>query len=288
MIRIIIIAYKEPNTIAKAISSFKEQKLNKKYKIYVVCPDLETKNEFLRFKDVLHIQDESKGKPSALNLVFKKFTNKNDIMIFTDGDVFVGKDSLKELLSYFSNKEVGAVSGHPISLNPKDNILGYWSFVLTNMAHKLRLSGKNFVCTGYLMAIRNIVGSIPENSLSDDAIISNIILDKGYKIFYAPNALVYVKYPTTFKDWTNQKIRSAGGYYQIRSFTKSNIKMRRSFASESLGFLEVFIYAKKSKEFIYTILLLFARLYLWFMIFIKIKIRKQNFNKIWSRIESTK
>ena len=288
MIRIVIIAYKEYNTIAKAISSFKEQKLNKKYKIYVVCPDLETKNEVLKFNDVVHIQDESKGKPSALNLVFRKFKNKNDILILTDGDVFVGDNSLKELLDYFSDKNVGAVSGHPVSLNPKDNILGYWSFVLTNIAHKLRLSGKNFVCSGYLMAIRNIVQNIPEDSLSDDAIISNIIIDKGYKISYAPNALVYVKYPTTFKDWINQKIRSAGGYYQIKSFTKSNIKMRRSFASESLGFLEVFIYAKNFREFIYTILLLFARLYLWFMIFIKIRIKKQSFNKIWARIESTK
>ncbi len=290
MISIIITAYKEPNTISKAIESIIKQ-IKKEDELIVVCPDKETKEVALKYKKIKHIQDPGKGKPTALNLAFKKA--KGEILILTDGDVFISENAVKEIIRPFEDKKVGAVSGRPISNNPKSNMLGFWSHLLTDIgAHEtrilLRKKAKFIVCSGYLMAIKNkIIEKIPENSLSDDAVISNLIYAKGYKINYAPEAKVFVNYPTTFKDWIKQKKRSAGGYVQLRSLIQKKDEMR-SFSKESLGIFRALRYPRTLKEFYFLFLLVLARLYLWFIILIDIKLKNKEFSKVWERIETTK
>lgn len=291
MISVIITAYKEPSTIGRAIESLMNQNFNKKYDIVVVCPDDETANIIKKYKNVKLIRDKNKGKPAALNLAFD-CCKKSDVLVLTDGDVYVDSNSLSELIKPFNDPNVGAVSGRPVSLNSRNNLYGYWSHLLTDVgAHETRmlLSRKNkfIVCSGYLMAIRNIIESIPEESLSDDAVISNLVYGKGYTIAYSPKALVYVKYPNNFKDWLKQKRRSAGGYLQIKKLAYRKDSMR-SFTKESSGFFRAFKYARNVKEFYWTVLLVLARLYLWLVIFVDLKIRKKSFNQVWKRVESTK
>ena len=61
------------------------------------------------------------------------------------------------------------------------------------------------VCSGYLYAFRkNLIDKIPENALAEDAVISHMIYEQGYKTAYTPNAKVFIKYPTNMKDWIIQ------------------------------------------------------------------------------------
>ena len=250
-ISIIITSWKEPRTIGKAIESFLNQKIALEHEIIVLAPDKETLDVAKKYKGIKTLKDQQKGKPTALNLAFKKV--KGDILILTDGDVFVSKNSINELLKFFKDPKVGAVTARPISINKKSNIFGYWSHVLTDEgAHKTRLQKQKnnqfIVCSGYLYAIRNIIKSIPPESLSDDHIISEIIWKKGYKIKYAPRAEVYIKYPTNLKDWIKQKRRSAGGYMQINNFIKKPIKMRSPMKEIAHGWYRPLIYAKTPKQ----------------------------------------
>jgi len=296
MISIIITAFKEEKTIGKAIESFLNQKprIPGKYEIIGVAPDKATsdviKKYARKYKQVKYLKDPNKGKPTALNLVFKKA--KGDILILTDGDVYVSKNSVSELLKPFKDKKVGAVAGHPVSIDSRKTKLGYWSHILTNIAHKLRLKSlenNSFIhCTGYLCAIKNnLVKKVPENALVDDGYISHKIYDLGYKINYAPKAEVYIKYPDNFADWVKQKKRSAGGYNQLADFGIKK-KERRSFLWEAKGFLRVLTFAKNLKEFLWGLNLLFSRLYLWFLIYRDVNLRKKDFDKLWVRVESTK
>lgn len=292
MLSIIITGYKEPRTIARAVTSFLAQDIPEKYELLVLAPDKETLDEARKIKNkkVKVIQDSGKGKPAALNLVFKKA--KGEILILSDGDVYVGKDSVKYLLERMKDKKIGAVSGRPVSTDSKKDMLGFWSHLLTDTAHNIRVerlrNKQMIVCSGYLYAIRaGIVKSIPEDSLSDDAVISHLISDKGYQTSYAENALVYVKFPSNFQDWIAQKKRSAGGYNQLKYFVKGKERMR-SFSKESSGIFRVLAYPKTIKELFYTLALIFARIYLWGLIFIDINLKKKEFSKIWTRIESTK
>jgi cellulose synthase/poly-beta-1,6-N-acetylglucosamine synthase-like glycosyltransferase len=295
MISIIITAFKEEKTIGKAIEVIQREKLREKTEIIISCPDKATadvvKSYQKKHKNIILIKDPGKGKPLALNLALKKA--KGAIIILTDGDVYVGRDALPPLIAPFKDKRVGAVSGRPISTNARSTMLGYWSHLLTDIgAHKTReklaKNNKFIVCTGYLYAIRNgLVKSIPQDSLSDDAIITSIIAEKGYKIAYSPKSEVFIKYPTTLNDWIKQKKRSTGGYLQIKELAKSNITMR-SFLKEAMGIFSVFSYSKNLQEFLWTLCLIAIRIYLWIIIFIDIKIKKEEFSKTWKRVESTK
>lgn len=227
--------------------------------------------------------------------------NTGEIIVFTDGDVEIEEKAIVELLNCYiaentkNDEKTGAVSGHPVPMNSKDNIFGYWAHLLTEMAHRWRAkaskSGGYLDGSGYLYAISGgLVDKIPENVLADDAYISQKIWQKGFKIAYAPEAKVFVKYPDNFKDWLKQKKRSAGGHVQNSKFKNQNVKLEemRTFRMEAQGIWEVLLYPKTLKELWWTALLVFARVYLWLAVFWERKIVKKDFKKTWVRVESTK
>lgn len=295
MISILITSYKEPETIGKAIEAFNNQQIKEKYEILVASPDIETGNVVLqyakKFSHIRWIQDQRKGKPAALNLLLKEA--KGDILILSDGDVYVSDNSVNQLLEHFKDSKVGIVSGRPISLSPKKTMLGYWSHLLTDeAAHNTRIErikkGEFIACSGYLLAIRKIFHYIPEDALSEDAIMSHLIWEKGYKTDYEPEAKVFVKYPDNFKDWIIQKRRSAGGYQQINKYFKNPPKMR-SFSKEILnGWYKPFKYAQNPQELLWSLALFPARLYLWIKIFQNVNNKDFNLLDIWKPVESTK
>lgn len=292
MISIIITSYKEPKTIGRAITAIIEQKIPA-YELLIVAPDEETLDEARKYakkyRQIKVIKDAGEGKPAALNLAFKKALG--EIIIMTDGDVFVSKNSISKLIPPFLNPRVGAVSGRPVSLNPKSDMMGFWGHLLADVADKRRKTAvqikKRFFCSGYLYAIRaGIINELPKNLLVEDGYISHLVWKKGYTIAYAPEAEVFVKYPQNIKDWIKQKVRSAGGYLQLKDTLGVEI---RSFKKESAGIFDVLAYPKNIKEFFWLSNLLFVRLYLWFLILFKFKIKKEkSFKKIWQRVESTK
>lgn len=295
MISIIITAFKEANTIGKAIDSFLEQDIKEDYEILVACPDEETKKVVMDYANVnpkiKHIQDPGKGKPTALNICFKEA--KGDKIIMTDGDVYVSSDSVNYLINKLNSESVGAVTGRPISVNSRKNFFGYVSHLLTDVgAHNTRLKyskqKKFFTVSGYLFAMKKLFTEIPVDALSDDAVMSHIIKNLGYRIEYEPKALVFVKFPTNFKDWINQKKRSAGGFNQLKRFFPQD-KTMRSFKEEiKEGWYKPFVYPKNIKEYSWTVLLYFLRIYLWILIYRDLNLKKKSFKQIWVRVESTK
>jgi cellulose synthase/poly-beta-1,6-N-acetylglucosamine synthase-like glycosyltransferase len=293
MVLVIITTYKEAKTLSRAIEVFLDENIRGEFKILVVGPDKQTERIASQFRQkypqISYIKDEGRGKPAALNLTFKWILevypeiNERDILILTDGDVYIEKGSLKKLLEPFGNSQIGAVSGHPISSDRRNQMFGFWSHFLIEAAHQMRLKAKIFPCSGYLYAIRPIIEKIPEDVLSEDGVITQMIRDKGYKIVYAPESKVYVKYPDNWRDWILQKRRATGGYLQI-PHTKT-----RSFGQEMIGGIKLlFTYPENLKEFYWLKLLYLARIYLWLIIFWDIKVRKKKFKEIWQRVESTK
>lgn len=286
-ISVIITSYKEPKTIGKAITAVLNQNIPN-LELLVVAPDDETLNAARKHKKVITVKDEGNGKSAALNLVIPK--TKGDILILTDGDVYIDSKAISELIKQFSDPLVGAVSGNVVSTNPRNTMYGYWAYTLTNIANDMRLeklnsSGK-FFCTGYLFAIRkHLFPKLPTELLSEDGYISFKVYEKKKIIKYAQKARVYVKYPDNFKDWIIQKKRSAGGYNQIKKLTNFEV---RSFKSESTGAFKILKYISNIREFFWMTLLFFARLYLWFVIYRDVNIKKKSQKEIWKRVESTK
>ncbi len=293
MLTVIITAFQEPGTIGGAIEAFLPQ-LPEDAELIVVCPDPETaavvEGYAARYPSVRHVADPQRGKPFALNIGLR--AARGEIVVLSDGDVVVAKEALRPLLAPFEDPEVGAVSGRPVSINPANTMLGYWSHLLTESAHQMRLSrdqaGQFLVCSGYLFAFRRcLVNQVPEDALAEDAVISHAIAARGYVIRYAPEARVFVKYPTTYRDWLRQKVRSAGGYAQ--SYVRRSTFRMRSFRMEVLhGTRLALRYPRSPREFLWTALLFVARLHLWLLVFINVVLLRRRLPELWKRAETTK
>jgi len=298
MISIIITAYKEPETIGKAIESFLNQDIKQEYELIVSCPDEETAQTVKKYAEknerIKRFKDPGQGKMLALNMLFQQV--RGDILILTDGDVFVGENSIKKILDAFKDPKVGCISGRPVSTNPKDNMLGYWSHLLTDAgAHQTRLEksrkGEYFTCSGYLFAFRNgIVKEFPRD-VPEDAYIPYMFMKKGYKLSYIPEAKVYVKYPATFTEWMEQKRRIAKAYVNYKQIRINGepLPLMKSFSKEaSEGPIKALRYPKSFKEMFWTIMLFKARLYMWLLTYYDTKIARKQHTDAWKVVKTTK
>lgn len=293
MITIIITSYKEPKATIRAIKSFLNQEIPGKFKIIVVdpFPDILKKiKKEVKSKKVEFFLDPGEGKSYALNILLgENFSNNsNDILIFTDGDVYVSENAVSEILKCFQDKKIGCATGRPVPIDSRDNKYGYWSYVLLSGIHKVRkklsLQKSFFECSGYLFAIRNSVITGFPLETSEDSIIPYLFWKKGYKICYAEKAEVYVKNPSTWKDWVNQKIRNIKAHENLNEIA-SGIRRTKSFFNEiKEGAFYVILQPRNLKEFLWTIELYFARLYVYLKAFAELR-NKKSYSDGWRETE---
>lgn len=289
-ITIVVTAFKE-KMIEKCLNSILNQKLHEKFEILVVTPDNQTANIVKRimkkYKKVKLIKDPGRGKPIALNLIFKKVRKK--ILVLTDGDVVLERNSINYLIEHFKDSNVGAVSGRVIYRISRNSLFYEWAKLSEKIFDRIRKfqdkEGKLWHPTGYLYAIRSgIVSQIPPNALADDALIGYLIKSKGYLIRYEPRAKVYVKFPSKIRDFLNQKSRTRAGFLQLKRWF--GLQTRRMTIEISFGFKELLkIYGIKKihKMMLVGMIYLISWLRAYWLIF-----KKESFEKIWVRIDTTK
>jgi len=298
MIYIIITSYKEPKSTLRAINAFLQQDIKQDFRIIVSDPFPEVKDflkQHLKDKRVGFFLDPGEGKSYALNLLLGRIysASKDDILIFTDGDVYVSGSAVREILKEFEDKEIGCATGKPVSVDLRSAKYGYWSHFLfagiDRARKKLSKEKKFFECSGYLFAIRNgVVKEFPLET-SEDSIIPYLFWKKGYKIKYIPEAEVYVKNPSNWKDWTNQKIRNIKGHENLSKIAPDMPRTKSLWNEIKHGWYFLFFYPKNIKEFFWTIELFFARLYIYLKAFKDLR-KKQEYSDGWreNEIESTR
>ena len=223
MITVGIPTYNEEKVIARAINSVLPQ-ISKDDELIVVasgCTD-NTVKEIKKIKDNrirLFLESKKKGKSAALNIIIKEA--RGDIIVQTDGDVELADKAISNLLPHFKDPTVGAVSGNPLPVIPKENLFYDWTKMSYRKIGEIRekeVSTKNYNVhlSGYLLAFRKkALPNVPFAKGAVDAWMGKIIKDKGYKLTYEPNAKVYVKWPTTIRDFVRQKARVRAGYQYL-------------------------------------------------------------------------
>jgi len=270
MISVVINLSNFPLMAEKSIQSVLNNKIKEKIELIVLIPNSKVEEVVNRFKkrkiNLLSFNNSKKGKSFDLNLIFKIL--KGRIWIFTGGDSYLGTNSINQIISSFSNEFIGCVIGRPISINKKDNLFGFWSHLLFeagahNIRKQLSQKGKFFEGTDYLFAFRdNITKNIPLN-VAGDTIIPYLTTKKGYQLKYAEKAGVYVKNPTNFHEFIQQKVEAAKSHEYLESYAPFFPKVK-SFKNEvKKGVFESLKYPSNLKEFFWTILLFFTRLYIW-------------------------
>lgn len=177
-------------------------------------PDLLRQYENLE----VHHQQERRGKMHAMNRGMKFV--KAPIVIFSDSNTILGKDSIREIVDRFSNSKVGCVAGEKRIIEHDEEAAAgageslYWkmeSWIKRNDADLNSAVG----AVGELFAVRaNLFEDVETDTLLDDFIISLRIAQKGYKIAYAPSAYAEETASLNVKEELKRKIRIAAGGIQ--------------------------------------------------------------------------
>lgn len=303
---LIITAFREPASVQAILASLRSaEDLWRIITVVLVAPDAETLECATGLGDanVIAVRDPGRGKLNAMLLGFE--TASTPIIVWTDGDVLLPPESVSVLLQSFASPTVGLASGRPDTL-PGRGLLHSWGRILFDAAHFARTihSGKGNVveASGYLYATRrlDVVREVLNRRLQDgtagygaeDVHLSHAISDAGYETRYVPEALVYVKNPTTLRDWFKQKIRNVQGHSLVRyRYLVDPGTAVQSFRGEiRAGFSFTRAFGMRSGTFASMVTLGFARVLAWalarpwqFRRGRKLKHRTQ-----WTRIDSTK
>jgi len=214
-----VFAYNEEKNIGKLLEAILNQKTNKveAEEIFVVasgCTDqtVSIAKEFEK-KDArvkVLVQEIREGKYSAINLFLR--AAKNDILVMESGDTIPEKDTIEKLVNVFEDPKVGIAGTRPIPINDPKTFLGFTTHLLWDLHHQISLKNPK---AGEMVAFRKVFYQIPPTAV-DEACIEGIIKNRGYKIVYVPEALVYNKGPESISDFLKQRRRIHCGHFYLK------------------------------------------------------------------------
>ncbi|MEA1876937.1 MAG: glycosyltransferase family 2 protein [Bacteroidota bacterium] len=165
-------------------------------------------------------KDERNGKIAAMNRGFKFV--ETPIVMFSDANTLLGKESVRIIVDLFRNPKVGCVSGEKrIFKKEADAAAGageglYWKYESTLKKWDSELYSV-VGAAGELFAVRTeLFHEVEKDTLLDDFIISLRIAMRGYQIQYNPDAYAIETASANVKEELKRKIRiSAGGIQSI-------------------------------------------------------------------------
>jgi cellulose synthase/poly-beta-1,6-N-acetylglucosamine synthase-like glycosyltransferase len=176
--------------------------------------------ELLKKYDLLEVHHlpERRGKMHAMNRGVKFV--KAPIIIFSDTNTILGKQSVREIVAKFSNEKTGCVAGEKrIVEKDADAAAGageglYWK--MESWIKKMDAELNSAVgAVGELFAIRTeLFEEVETDTLLDDFMISLRIVQKGYNIAYTSDAYAEETASLNVGEEFKRKIRIAAGGIQ--------------------------------------------------------------------------
>lgn len=163
-------------------------------------------------------QPQRGGKTAAINRGMEYVSSP--IVIFTDANTMLNKESVKEIVSLFSNPLVGCVAGEKriASKDKSDAATGgegiYWKYESALKALDSRLYSA-VGAAGELFAIRKeLFKAMPSDTLLDDFILSLNISMQGYTTAYCAQAYAIEGGSASMIEEEKRKVRIAAGGLQ--------------------------------------------------------------------------
>jgi cellulose synthase/poly-beta-1,6-N-acetylglucosamine synthase-like glycosyltransferase len=159
----------------------------------------------------LHVAAERHGKTYGMNLLASKA--QAPILIFTDANVIMDTECVRDFKRYFADPEIGCVCGNLVYTNDDASATAssgsaYWRF--EEAVKKLEMeSGSVMGADGSLFAIRRALHNPPPEHIIDDLYVSLMILCSGYRVIQASDALAYEESVVSAHEEFTRKIRIA-------------------------------------------------------------------------------
>ncbi len=223
-----------------------------------------------------------KGKPWAINQIIRH--SKNEIIVLIDSDVILNFTAICKILKAFNNPNIGAASGKVVALKSDFGIFTYWSDFLCiandYFRNKKYKNGEFYELAGSLLAFRKqLVNNIPNDTLTDDAVIGILSNNAGYKNKYIREAEVKYQYCYTLREFIRKSRRNCAGLIQIHK--RYGVKIRDPLVEFKEFFIFGIMHAKTIKELYAFLFLCFFRLLCWGLAFYDLVIKKKDMIDIW-------
>lgn len=168
---------------------------------------------------VLH-EPGRNGKIGAMNRGMKLVNTP--IVIFSDANTMLGKESIRRIVRLFETPTVGCVSGEKRIIDKEEDVASgageglYWKYESALKKWDAELYSV-VGAAGELFAIRTeLYREVEKDTLLDDFIISLRVAQEGYTIQYDPEAYAVETASANVKEELKRKIRiSAGGIQSV-------------------------------------------------------------------------
>jgi cellulose synthase/poly-beta-1,6-N-acetylglucosamine synthase-like glycosyltransferase len=161
--------------------------------------------------------EHRRGKVSVLNDLVQEADG--EVLVFSDANTIFESGSLKKMVRYFADPSVGGVCGKlvlkkPVGFSGEQFEGLYWKYETFLKVREGRL-GVLLGANGAIYAIRKKhYFRLEENTIIDDFMIPMRILQKGFKIYYEPEAVAYEEASRTIAEEQLRKRRIGAGAYQ--------------------------------------------------------------------------
>ena len=219
-----VTAFNEKDFVAKKVENSRslDYPAEKVRQIWITDGSDDGTPDLLRkYSDIeVYHSPERNGKIAAMNRGMQFV--ESPIVIFSDANTELGKQSIREIVKLFSQDKVGCVSGEKrIYSKSADAAAGageglYWRY--ESQLKKWDAEWYSVVgAAGELFAIRtDLWQEVEPDTLLDDFIISLRVAMSGYTIQYNPEAYAIESASANVKEELKRKIRiSAGGIQSV-------------------------------------------------------------------------
>lgn len=219
-----ICAFNEGKNIGKLIEAIKLQKLPQKFKlkeIIVVASGITddtadiVKNYQRKDSRVrLITQERREGKASAVNLFLKNAKSK--LLFLQSADTIPERKCYQFMLKELTKDGVGLVAGKIIPTDNSQTFCGFANHLKWKLHHKINLAYPERPKVGELIAFKKIFEQIPPQTAVDEASIEPLIHLQGFRIKYAPRAIVYNQGAKKIREYLSGRRRIYAGHYVTR------------------------------------------------------------------------
>jgi len=192
-------------------------------------------SEHPELKVKLIVEDERRGKSTAINKALSSLDPQSEIVIMTDANAFLDKNAVQTVVERFSNPYVGSVVGKQV-VPPTDRSGEAQSeSAYLDFYQKMR-TGESLIDStpifdGELSAYRTkfIIGKkIRENLNADDSQLAIMARREGYKSVFEPDAHFYEPLPSNRHSLRMMKVRRGQGLARLFWYNK-DIMFNKSF-----------------------------------------------------------
>lgn len=226
----------------------------------------------------VEVQAQRGGKAAAINRLIE--LARGDVIVLAGADTLPDPLALEHLLRPFANAEVGMTGARIVPLNDPRSFLGFAVQLLWQVHHRMALRWPKL---GELVAFRNVIPAIPVESATDEVALEALITARGYRLAYAPDAIVFNRGPQTLADFIMQRRRIYTGHLAVA------LKQGYVAASMPLSHLWTLVRESLVRDHYWMLWLLGAMLLeCWARTLGSLDFSRQHSPHIWRRVDSTK